>query len=102
LGPLCVDQIAKAAGRHPIHLCREFRRHFGVSVGAYMRRLRIEEAIRLVMAGGLSLSEIALDCGFSSHAHLCREFRAQLGMTPSQFRAEMRVDEVREHLGRLT
>jgi AraC family transcriptional regulator len=87
LGPLSVEMVARDSGRHPVHLCREFRRHFGISVAGYARYIRIEEAKRLIEAGQLGLSEIAIDCGFSSHAHLCREFKAQLGVTPSEFRS---------------
>jgi AraC family transcriptional regulator len=86
LAPLSMKRIAKAAGRHEIHLAREFRRYFGASVGAYLRRLRIEHAARLLLEPQTSISEIALICGFASHSHLCREFRAHYGVTPSQYR----------------
>jgi AraC family transcriptional regulator len=86
LAPLSMATIAKAAGRHEIHLAREFRRYFGMSVGGYLRRLRIEHAARLLRQPDMTISEIALDCGFASHSHLCREFKAQFGVTPSEFR----------------
>ena len=47
--PVSLAQIAGAAGRHEIHLAREFRRFFGASVGTYSRRLRIEHAARLLL-----------------------------------------------------
>ncbi|HEY2445004.1 MAG TPA: AraC family transcriptional regulator [Rhizomicrobium sp.] len=80
-------EIARAAGRHEIHLAREFRRHFGMSIGEYLRLLKTEQAARLLAAGRTGISEIALDCGFANHSHLCRAFRAQHGITPSQYRA---------------
>jgi len=85
--PLGMAQIAREAGRHEIHLAREFRRFFGVSVGTYMRRLRTERAAMLLLQPRSTISEIALDCGFASHSHLCREFKAQFGVTPSQYRS---------------
>jgi AraC family transcriptional regulator len=88
LEPLDTAAIARAAGRHEIHLAREFRRCFGAPIGAYVRRLRIEHAARLLRQGGQSVSEIAHACGFSSHAHLCREFKAQYGVTPSGWRED--------------
>jgi len=88
LQKLSLAEIAAAAGRHEIHLAREFRRRYGLSVGAYLRRQRIDEATRLLRQRRLSLTEIALECGFSSHSHLCRAFRAQHGVTPSQYRAD--------------
>jgi AraC family transcriptional regulator len=84
--PVQLESLARIVGRHPVHICREFRRHFGISVGGYVRRLRIAEAIRLIQSNELELSEIAFESGFSSHAHLCREFKRQLGMTPSEYR----------------
>jgi AraC family transcriptional regulator len=87
---LTMAQIARAAGRHEIHLAREFRRFFGIPVGAYMRRLRTEHAERLLLKPQISISEIAQSCGFASHSHLCREFKAHFGITPSEYRARNR------------
>ena len=87
---LTLAEIASAAGRHEIHLAREFRRYFGLPVGDYLRRLRVERAAQLLQRSRLSLSEVALDCGFSSHSHLCRTFQAHQGMTPSQYRRQTR------------
>lgn len=79
-------QVARAAGRHEVHVAREFRRHFGVSIGAYLRRLRTEHAAKLLRTARFSISEIAQTCGFASHSHLCREFKAFFRVTPSQYR----------------
>jgi AraC family transcriptional regulator len=83
-------QIAQEAGRHEIHLAREFRRFFGCSVGAYMRRLRIGRAEQLLMKPHVSISEVALSCGFASHSHLCREFKVHMGVTPTEYRLAQR------------
>ena len=88
--PLTMAQIARAAGRHEIHLAREFRRFFGTPVGAYLRRLRIEQAARLVIKPRIPISEIAQNCGFASHSHLCREFKAHFGVAPSEYRSRNR------------
>ncbi|MBS0274178.1 MAG: helix-turn-helix domain-containing protein [Proteobacteria bacterium] len=85
--PLTMKRIARAAGRHEIHLAREFRRYFGVSVGAYLRQVRTERAAHLLRNTGSGITEVALDCGFASHAHLCRVFKAHFGVSPSQYRA---------------
>jgi AraC family transcriptional regulator len=85
--PLSMAKIARQAGRHEIHLAREFRRFFGVSVGTYLRRLRTEHAATLLLRPWINISEVAQDSGFASHSHLCREFKAYFGVTPSQFRS---------------
>jgi len=84
---LSMARIARAAGRHEIHLAREFKRFFGSSVGNYLRRLRAERAAELLVQSRNDLTDIAFACGFSSHSHLCREFKARYGVTPSQYRS---------------
>ena len=88
--PPSMQRLAQVACRHEIHLAREFRRFFGTSVGLYARRLRSEHAAKLLRRPQLSICDVALECGFSSHSHLCREFRAHFGVTPSQFRRGLR------------
>ena len=85
-----MEQVARVAGRHEIHVAREFRRFFGVSVGAYARRLRVERAAALLRLPEPGIAAIAAECGFASHAHLCREFRARFGVSPSRYRREGR------------
>jgi AraC family transcriptional regulator len=87
---LTMAQIAREAGRHEIHLAREFRRFFGIPVGAYLRRLRTEQAERLLLKPQMSICEIAQSCGFANHSHLCREFKAHFGITPSEYRSRNR------------
>ncbi|HWA31609.1 MAG TPA: AraC family transcriptional regulator [Rhizomicrobium sp.] len=84
---LSMKEIARAAGRHEIHLAREFRRYFGLSVGSYLRQVRTERAAHLLRHSRSDITDIALRCGFASHAHLCRVFKAHYGVTPSQYRA---------------
>jgi AraC family transcriptional regulator len=90
LASLTMAQIAHAAGRHEIHLAREFRRYFGVSVGAYLRALKTERAAGMLLRPQINISEIAQSCGFASHSHLCREFKAHFGVTPTQYRSRNR------------
>lgn len=43
-GVVSISELADAANVHPAHLARVFRRHYGVSVGTYFRRLRLDRA----------------------------------------------------------
>jgi AraC family transcriptional regulator len=82
---LTLAALAAEVGRHPVHLAREFRRHFGASIGDYRRAMQLRRAEELLRTR-LGLSEIALTCGFSSHSHFSRAFLAAYGVTPSQYR----------------
>jgi len=79
--------LAHATGVHPVHLVRAFRRHFGVTPGAYLRRLRVECARRALVETSEPIATIAVDTGFSHQAHLTRVFRQHLGLTPARYRA---------------
>ena len=82
-----VESMAARAGKHPVHLAKEFRRYFGTSIGAYVRQTRLEQAQAMLLRKDVDLTEVALACGFASHSHLCRSFKAAYGVTPSEYRA---------------
>ena len=52
-------------------------------------RLRLDRAKQLMRNRSLTLLEIALECGFASHAHLSYAFRQRFGLVPSQFRRDL-------------
>lgn len=82
-----VETIAARAGVHPVHLCRSFRKHQGMTIGQYLRRLKVDESRTLLAASGLSLSEIASRCGFCDQSHFSSVFKKVTGHTPGQYRA---------------
>lgn len=85
-GKLGLSAIARRVGVHPVHLARAFRERHGTTWGAYVRRLRVEEASRRLVETDRPLAEIASVAGFSDPSHFGRLFRRHTGMTPSQFR----------------
>jgi AraC family transcriptional regulator len=52
-------------------------------------KLRVDRVRELLASSTLSLTDIALECGFSSHSHLSRVFRQVLGATPSEYRRSL-------------
>jgi AraC family transcriptional regulator len=70
-----------------VEVAHAFRRHLGVSVGEYGRRLRIEWAAREVVRGDRPLAEIAAEAGFADQSHFTRLFRRYIGTTPGRYRA---------------
>jgi AraC family transcriptional regulator len=82
-----LSEIARAVGVHPVHLAHEFRGHYSESVGEYARRLRIEEASRLVARTRLSLCVVATRVGFYDQSHFTNAFKRGTGMTPAAYRA---------------
>jgi AraC family transcriptional regulator len=65
---------------------RQFLRAFHASVDdtplRYVQAVRIEEAKRLLVESLRSMTDIALNCGFSHPQHFTTSFRKHVGMTP--------------------
>ena len=78
--------LAAIASVHPVHLSREFRKHYQSTIGEFIRKRRIEHACKLLVNSGTALSEIALACGFSDQSHFCAMFKGHTGLTPAKFR----------------
>ena len=85
--PLRLDDLAAAVGRHPVYVATSFRRAYGETIGAFVRRLRVEHARRELARGELPIAEIALASGFANQSHFTRAFRKALGVTPAAYRS---------------
>jgi AraC family transcriptional regulator len=77
-------------GVHPVTLARGFRRAYGCSVGAYLRRLRVARAAQRLAETDDALAEIALEAGFADQSHFSNLFRRETGVSPSAFRRSVR------------
>lgn len=85
-----IAELAEAAGVHPVHLARVFRRHMGCTPGDYLRRRRLERAAALLRATRRPLSDIALHCGFGDQSHFANAFKRYSGVTPGAYRSGVR------------
>ncbi|WP_165855980.1 GlxA family transcriptional regulator [Marinobacter sp. JSM 1782161] len=84
--PLSGDDIAGHVNLSRRQLERLFRKHLDTVPSRYYLKLRLDRARELVRNSGLSLTEIALSCGFSSGAHFSTTYRNAFGLTPSEDR----------------
>lgn len=81
-----VRAIAASADLSPNYFSRLFQGAYGISVHRFVLDRRLQKARTLLSESGLSISQIALDLGFSSQSHLTTAFRQRFGSTPAQFR----------------
>lgn len=83
---LTLSGIAKKVGAHPNHLSRVFREEFGVTIGEYIRGLRLRKSAEELSGSDKPLSRIAADCGYSDQSHFTRTFKKATGETPLEYR----------------
>jgi AraC family transcriptional regulator len=82
------NQVAAEAAISPHHFHRMFQAVFGETPGQYTRRLRLGMAFTMLLdENSLSITDIALQCGFSSSQALAKAMKRDLGFSPSQIRA---------------
>lgn len=85
-------RIARTLGLSVRSLQRRLREH-GTSFVREVERARVRHAQKLMTAGALPLSRIALDAGFTSPGRLSIAFRKVEGTTPSAWRRSRQATE---------
>lgn len=86
-------KLADVACFSRYHFHRVFRALVGETVHEFVRRVRLERAAhKLALDRYKSITEIALECGFSSSQNFARCFKAYYGSTPSIFRKHFNLD----------
>lgn len=79
-----VDTLADLAVKGRSHFPRIFRRSVGMSPHQYVIRLRLRQALRLMMQQEMTLAEVAAATGFVDQSHLCHWVKRIHGVTPAQ------------------
>jgi AraC family transcriptional regulator len=81
-----LKELARVACLSEFHFHRIFGAVSGETLNSFTNRLRLEKAARLLRYCDQSVTDIALDCGFSSSATFSRAFRSGYETSPSEFR----------------
>jgi AraC family transcriptional regulator len=84
--PVKLGELANVACFSEFHFHRVFAVVSGETLHNFTNRLRLGKAARLLRYSDQSLTDTALDCGFSSSATFSRAFRSSYDTSPSQFR----------------
>jgi AraC family transcriptional regulator len=84
---LSLVQIAEVINISPTYFASLFKSAIGISPHQYVIQQRVEQAKSLLKSKtDLSITDIALQVGFSSQSHLTQQFRRLTGITPKQAR----------------
>lgn len=84
LAPGLLQDLARALNKSRFQIIRSFRREVHTTPHAYLVRLRIMHAIRLLQRGE-TIAQVAAATGFSDQSHLTRHFKRWTGTTPGVF-----------------
>ncbi|MEQ4619156.1 MAG: AraC family transcriptional regulator [Corticimicrobacter sp.] len=77
--------LAREAGLSVSRLTAGFRMQYGCSVYDFVREQRLQQAYRLLVSRGMSVSEVAWRCGYTD-SHFSKAFRQRFGISPRNIR----------------
>jgi AraC family transcriptional regulator len=84
--PIPLDALAKLVHLSSYYFCRAFKQSFGIPPHRYHIGRRIERAKTLLAEPACSVTEIALELGFSETSSFSAAFRHVTGITPTEYR----------------
>ena len=84
--PLPVERIANGIGMSPRTLSRWCRAHLDESPAEFVRRVRVDEARRLLEETDLPVKDISVRAGIGDVSTMWRVFTQHLGVTPAEYR----------------
>lgn len=82
--PLRVAHLAALAGMSPAAFHRHFKAATAMTPGQYQKRLRLQEARRLLLAGGGDVAHVGFAIGYESPSQFSRDYRRLFGAPPGR------------------
>ncbi len=83
---ITVHMLAEVACFSAYHFHRVFTSIVGEPPMTYIKRIRLNKAAyKILYCPELSIAEVALDCGFSSHSDFSRSFKTFFGVAPKKY-----------------
>lgn len=81
-----LDDFAQITNISPYYFCRLFKKSTGITPYQYLIKCRIEKSKILLQQEKLSITDIALEVGFSNQSHFTKHFKRLIGTTPKVYR----------------
>lgn len=86
-GEIDLTDCARISGYSSYHFLRIFRDVVGLTPADYIRKRRLSEIAREIMAGNRYISEIAFRYGFNSKENFVRAFKSEHHILPTEYKS---------------
>jgi len=87
-----VSELASAVGMSRSNLLRKIKKLTGLSASRYIRKVRLEEAVKLLQGGDMNISEAGFKVGFGSTSYFIKCFREEYGYPPGELGQHQQAD----------
>lgn len=85
--PISIDDMAKLCSMSYSYFSRFFKKAMNRNFSDYVNLVRISKAEHMLATSELSVTDIALEVGFSTSSYFIEQFKRLKGMTPKKFRS---------------
>ncbi len=87
-----IEELALVACFSPFHFHRIFVAVTGESLNYFTNRIRLEKSARLLKFSKEPVTDISMECGFSSPSTFTRAFKHYFGVAPSSYRSNGKIE----------
>jgi AraC-like DNA-binding protein len=87
---ISLNKIANMLNYNPCYFSQFFKANIGINYYEYLTRIRIREATFDLVKTERSISDIALEHGFSDAKSFNKGFKDSFGRSPNQYRSEIK------------
>ncbi len=70
----------------PTYLSRSFKKVMGITYSEYIKSVRINHSVHLLLNTPLNVTQIAMKTGFNSSNHFCKIFKDSMSISPLKYR----------------
>lgn len=85
---LSLDTVAGISGFSPAHFSKVFQSQLGKSYSEYLSDIRLRHVQELLLTTNKTVTEIALETGYTYPGNLTEQFKKKIGMTPMAYRKQ--------------
>lgn len=88
-----VEALAEEVGLSRVQLHRKMKELTGLTVGDFIRNLRLQQAAELLAKGDITVAQVTYAVGFANPTHFTTAFKKHFGVTPSEYMAKHQMKE---------
>lgn len=78
--------LSERFDRSPNYISSQFTLVTGENYKSYLKRLKLDAALKLLVSTDLSVTDVCYECGYETISHFNREFKAHFGRSPREAR----------------
>ena len=83
---ITLDDMAELLHLNPSYFSKKFKSANGLGFKEYLNNVRINHSEKLLLETGMSITEIAFECGYDNSNYYGDAFKKVNGVSPSTFR----------------